>query len=285
VLDGDDVYHRDRLSKLIASAERDNADIVADDLVIFGHNPDDLLSWKQIVSSPGRIGVDEPFWVDPIEYPESNSFYTKAKPLGYLKPIIRAELLRNTQYNVSMHLAEDYDLVMRLLVRGAKMRVYPEIMYYYRRHAASLSHRLSRPKLEPVIRASESFFCHDARAMASPKLLPKWAELRSALIKRHVSLLRAIVFEDFVSGVRERNPIKVLSICMKQPWVIGRIYVPLFARVMPILQRLSRWCVSRGLVFSGPESCLRRRRVKLPWSVSLIKAGGKRLHRISFRAR
>ena len=38
VLDSDDLMHPDRLARLVAAAERDNADIVADDLLIFDDN-------------------------------------------------------------------------------------------------------------------------------------------------------------------------------------------------------------------------------------------------------
>ena len=64
--------------------------------------------------------------------------------MGYLKPIIKADLLTKgpTRYNPVLRIAEDYDFILRLLLDGARMRVYPELTYRYLyvRHCAQRTH-------------------------------------------------------------------------------------------------------------------------------------------------
>ena len=155
IIDSDDLVCPRRLETLIKEAERDCADIVADDLFVTDIHQKErngrLLSgrWKEA-----------PFWVDIVDYIRLNHLYGSGPALGYLKPILRASILRDTsiRYNENLKNSEDYDLVLRLLHRGRRMRVYPFPLYIYRKHSNSLSHRLSEGALEALLLSDHRFF-------------------------------------------------------------------------------------------------------------------------------
>jgi succinoglycan biosynthesis protein ExoO len=70
ILDSDDLIHPKRLATLVELAERDKADIIADDLVEF--YADNSRPSRALLG--GQAGTD-PAWVDIVEYNGLNSFY------------------------------------------------------------------------------------------------------------------------------------------------------------------------------------------------------------------
>ena len=140
IVDSDDLIHPARLATLLNAANQDKADIVADDLLVFDaegiRSPQTMLNghWSR-----------SPVWIDALTYIRMNHPYSRQPVLGYLKPLIRSSVLAVMlgPYDETLRIAEDYDLILRLLLSGAKFRVYPTLLYFYRKHASSISHRLS----------------------------------------------------------------------------------------------------------------------------------------------
>jgi glycosyltransferase involved in cell wall biosynthesis len=135
VIDNDDVIHPERLERLIRAADADRADIAADDLLVF-YDDGSRAPHAHLDGALAR----GPQWISAAEYERSNQLLSGRRALGYLKPVFRRSL--SPVYNETLRIAEDSDLILRLLVNGARMRVYPEIGYFYRKHAGSISHRL-----------------------------------------------------------------------------------------------------------------------------------------------
>jgi glycosyltransferase involved in cell wall biosynthesis len=86
IVDSDDLIHPTRFDTLINLAVGAQADIVADDLLIFNsaQAPTTVLN--------GRW-ARAPFWVDVVDYVKLNSFYSRGPVLGYLKPLVSADLI------------------------------------------------------------------------------------------------------------------------------------------------------------------------------------------------
>jgi glycosyltransferase involved in cell wall biosynthesis len=120
IMDSDDLMHRDRLERLVAAAERDGADIVADDLIEF----DGASSSARLLTGKW---AREPFWVDIRDYLQINMFYGSGPAMGYLKPLFRRSSCFDppVQYDPSLRIGEDFDLVLRLLQAGKRFKVYP----------------------------------------------------------------------------------------------------------------------------------------------------------------
>ena len=138
VLDSDDLYLPDRLAILLAAAERTGADIVADNLVCF--------SSDDFADVGGFIPADQPArWIDMADYLTGARLFGTPFDLGYLKPMIRLAAIRaaGIAYRPSLRIAEDDELVLRMLDVGLRYWYEPALTYAYRRHVGSISHRLS----------------------------------------------------------------------------------------------------------------------------------------------
>jgi len=229
VVDSDDFIHPARLRRLVDAAEVAQADIIADDMLAF--DDDHRTPPRRMLQ--GALGA-APSWVTPEQFVRCNRLFAATPPLGYLKPLIRASLLTSHRiaYNVEMQIAEDYDLILRLLARGARFRLLPELLYFYRRHAASISHRLSPSTLAGMVAADARFRSWAGEATVAP--------LRAALDERLASVAVATAAEMAIANLKARRPLAAVGGLLKQPAA-----VPIVAR--PIVARLAspRWLTAR----------------------------------------
>jgi GT2 family glycosyltransferase len=126
VVDADDLLHPDRIAGLLRAAAAQRADVVADDLVRFGAEGGTLLS---------PLGIGAPWLPDATALLRAEGG-TPPVPVGYLKPLIRRGTLGTLRYREDLPIGEDFDLLLRLSLKGARIAVLPEPWYLYRRHAA-----------------------------------------------------------------------------------------------------------------------------------------------------
>lgn len=237
VVDSDDIIHPDRLRRLVAAAEAVDADIVADDLLVFS---DDHHSRPQRLLR-GDLSA-APSWISPHQYIKANCLFARTAPLGYLKPLIRREVLVawRIRYAEDLHIAEDFDLILRLLVRGARFRLIPELLYFYRRHSASISHRLSPSALHAMATADGRF-----RAWAGADLI---APLCAILDTRLASIHTAAAAELAVACIKEHRFIAALTVLWRQPGaglIVARLLTP--ARLIARFRRRTRAAVPTAL--------------------------------------
>jgi succinoglycan biosynthesis protein ExoO len=148
IMDSDDLIHPHRLERLVAAALLHRADIIADDLVYFGDSVH--LNGQTLMQS---MSPASPFFVDTELFLQANGRSTKVPAFGYLKPLIRRSCLGEMTYDETLKIGEDYDLVLRLLLNGARYAVVPDPMYLYRRHKASVSHRISAENIQAMLSA------------------------------------------------------------------------------------------------------------------------------------
>jgi succinoglycan biosynthesis protein ExoO len=227
VMDSDDLMHPERLEQLVAAAEHDGADIAADDLLIFDDNP--AITPTTCLRGDAATSA---FWVDAADYVRANTLFSGGQSLGYLKPLIRANAIedRGLRYDTTLRIAEDYDFILRLLVCGARFRVYPRLLYFYRKHSGSISHRLSRRTLEPMLAA------HDRAS----EIAGNWdGRLIAAMTMRRASLQRALEFDDLVSALKRRDWRDALVQAFRSPRVAALLRGP-------IIDRLHRLRVGRS---------------------------------------
>jgi succinoglycan biosynthesis protein ExoO len=224
VMDSDDLMDPDRLTTLVDVARRDNADMVADNLVEFEMSgskpPCPLLSgrWAQ-----------EPFWVEICRYIQFNHLYGRGPALGYLKPLFRKTILTGptARYDETLRIGEDYNLVLRLLYAGRQMRVYPVPLYFYRRHRTSISHRLNE-------RALEALKATDVRFLDK---VSRENQAVAEAVKRHMkSVETALAFEKLLNALKSRNWPAAIGIALAKPRAAALLRLPLGVR----LRRLAR---------------------------------------------
>jgi succinoglycan biosynthesis protein ExoO len=227
VMDSDDLMHPGRLAMLLEAAVRDQADMVADDLLAFDTN----FSERPYAVLTGRWACD-PFWVDIADYVRLNRLYGSGPHLGYLKPLFRSSLFvaSGVRYDELLRVAQDYDLVLRLLRYGAKFRVYPLLMYFYRRHSASNSYRISHHALKALKNANLRF-----RRL----LLDSDQRLRSAVDSRTRSIETALAFDRFLGALKARNWARAGLITLTRPQLLRLFRFPITTRLRRLLKDAS----------------------------------------------
>jgi succinoglycan biosynthesis protein ExoO len=204
IVDSDDMIHPERLERLLTLALADGADIVADDLLFFDSDavarPSTLLT--------GRWS-SQPFWVNPALFIRANEIFGRRLPaLGYCKPVMRRTALGSETYNESLTNGEDYDLLRRLLVQGRRLRIYPELLYFYRRHIHSISHRITEAQCLAIERAEEQFRDGPARG-------PK--PVVAASVRRQRSAEATRQFGRIVQALKQKSYLDAAMIALRYP--------------------------------------------------------------------
>jgi glycosyltransferase involved in cell wall biosynthesis len=230
ILDSDDLMHPDRIRSLIEVAAKTDADIVADDVLFFDdgrrQKPKTLLSGSWARSA---------HWVSAKDYLQTSNFYGRGPSLGYLKPIFRASVIakREIRYDERLTIAEDFNFVFRLLMAEAKFRIVPQIGYFYRRHGASISHRLNSDVLQRVLDVESGW-------------RERWPLASLQLKSRERSVTRAIAFDRLVLAIKSKKILSAAVIAIANPAAACLL-------VLPIGQFLKRLC-------SKPKSLNRKQR-------------------------
>jgi succinoglycan biosynthesis protein ExoO len=194
IVDSDDIIHPERFERLLAAAAYRGADIVADDLLHF-YEDGSPVSLLLAAEQNTLFSVTAEKWI--------GAGMDGSPPLGYLKPLIRAEVLNTLRYNENLRIGEDYDLVLRLLLAGATMAVVPEPYYLYRRHSGSISHRLAVADLAAMVDSQ------DAMTRQLGVLPPP---LAAAFAARGAQLRHGIGFERLVEAIKGRRVGQALSL-------------------------------------------------------------------------
>jgi len=193
-LDSDDYLLPDRMEKLLAHAERSDADFIADDIIRIwpGQTPDEgFRVWRD--EAVGTVRVDLARFVR-----ENILRYAGfRRELGYLKPMMRTAFLRAhaLEFREDMRLSEDYDFYARSLAAGARMDVIDPCGYIALNRAGSLSKDIPTQAMKKVLEA-------DLALLATPRLSP---EARTA-IGEHLTQTRVdLAWMKLIDAVRARN--------------------------------------------------------------------------------
>lgn len=194
LLDADDAFTTDRLAALIARAEAEEADIVADNL-------------RFVAAADGRhlgtaLAVDDPVFREPLtaaRFVLGNLFLNRGFKLGYLKPLFRRRFVERhaLEQNERLRIAEDYHFTLDALLCGGRFLVSPEASYLYSQTPGSLSRGLAADDLVQLSTANRLDLLR-----TSPQ---GPADLRAALQKRQWSVDLNIRFMEFVDALKHRH--------------------------------------------------------------------------------
>ncbi|MBF9033145.1 glycosyltransferase [Rhodobacterales bacterium HKCCE2091] len=188
IVDADDVIHPDRIATLLAAARDHGAGIVADDLGRFGDDRGGTILEPLNLTGP---------WLPDAADLLSAEAARPAIPVGYLKPLVSRGALGAMRYRDYMTIGEDFDLLLRLFMAGARGVVLPQALYLYRRHGSSISHRLAEPDIAGMLRAMDDL----------DRDMPEAANrLAGPLAERRAALDRARAFASLVARIKARDP-------------------------------------------------------------------------------
>ncbi len=217
VLDSDDLVAPERSATLIAAADANGADMVADDLLVFGEGLEESRFLRGREPS-GR-------WIELERYFTDGVLFGSTPDPGFLKPMIRRVLLERTgiTYDERLRIAEDDNLIVRLLLAGARYWLEPQPLYRYRKHAASISHRLSHDHIE--------------RMMAAATRLSEAGVDSAAFRRRTAALENGVAFTRAIDALKTRRPFAALAAVAHRPASIALFAMPIRARLKRLFAR------------------------------------------------
>lgn len=217
VLDSDDLMEPGRLAALVAVAEAEGADIIADNLLLF--DDDAAVCAALFLPASRATGC----WISPLDYLGETVMYRTGANLGYLKPVFRTEALRaaGIRYDARLRIAEDDDLMVRALLAGLRYRLEPTSGYGYRRHHGSTSHRLSKANAAAMLAVSEDLL--KAHSASQPPAVCR------ALATRHAAIRTGWAFACLIDALKARRLRHAAAVALADPAAIGLLRMPIGA--------------------------------------------------------
>jgi glycosyltransferase involved in cell wall biosynthesis len=217
VLDSDDLMTPQRLETLLEGAAQDAAPVVADNLMLFSDSSSKTERFLR--NYLGRA----PHWIGLAEFIESTRLYSFTPDLGYLKPVIRTEIVKRhgIRYDERLRIGEDYHFLGRILAAGYRLRLYPSAMYLYRKHAGSVSYRMSAADVRGLIPADD-FYLNQTNLTRRE---------RSALKQRRKMLNSLLIYDGVISGLKAGHITRAAAVALAHPFIWPLLTVPIAARV------------------------------------------------------
>lgn len=210
ILDADDLILPDRSRTLLDLADAADAEIVADNPIPFTGAFDPR--------GAGMLeGGREPylFEVDLTRYLACNRMVVPGVKLGYLKPMVQAELLHRhgLRYDEDVRIGEDFLLCLEALAAGARFVVTAYAAYGYRRGPTSLSYRLRQADIERLDAAVAARAAHGALAEARTRS----AEVRQGIGAYRDSLATARAIAQIVEAAQAGRWLQGTALAFRRP--------------------------------------------------------------------
>ena len=226
IVDSDDLLHPERLAKLVEVADAGQADLVADNQILFNNDVGNPAS-RLLVGDLARKVTD----VSCSEYVRSNDMGAGRVALGYLKPLMRRSFLDlySLRYNPELIVAEDYDLVFRMMLAGASLRIVPYLTYFYRRHPSSISFRLSRDAIARMLIA-DAQSCNGRQHLVTD-------EIEKALSARRRNIRHLLQFSDLIQAMKNGCWGEVGAVISNRPLIACGLFNVMRDRVRRALVR------------------------------------------------
>ena len=170
VLDSDDWYAPERLSRLVRVAEQENADFVADDLYLIEDGSSS--PWGTMISKSGHQ-LSSITQISAADFVLSDIPGKGGLRLGFSKPLFRRDFLvkYNIGYDETIKVTQDFWFDMDCFLHGAKFFLIPEPYYFYRSRPGSLVSSDKIKRLEDEYRAINNFLQHKAYFEVNPQVL------------------------------------------------------------------------------------------------------------------
>jgi glycosyltransferase involved in cell wall biosynthesis len=196
LLDADDAFEPGRLATLLALAEAEGADMVADNLWLV----DEATGAKAPMMEPGFLPA--PRAIDLPEFIARNISAPDAPRTnyGFLKPLMRRAFLieHGLRYDEQVRFAEDFALYVDCLRAGARWWLHPEPLYRYLVRPNSLTQIQTTGDLDRLRRRQRQLLA-EARRQGDAAF--------AGLIRRHLrNVERCYYYRGFTDELKARRP-------------------------------------------------------------------------------
>jgi len=239
ILDSDDILHPRHLEWLVAGWAKSGGQICATNMLEFREEGANL----DIRRFASGLEWAEARQIAPAEFIERGLIGAKAPSLGYLKPLIDMEYLRSAglRYDESLRIGEDFDLVLRTMLTGGRYGFQPQATYYYRRHAASTSHRLDSADLDGLLKAMVNYKCGAG------------GELPALLDQRRMNLKAALRHLEAIDAIKAGQPLRAASLVIGSPDARRMLFSTLKEAVAKRIDRIG-WLSPREIDEPGVQA-------------------------------
>lgn len=199
LLDADDRFEDDRLPPLVDAAEGWAADLAADNLYL------DRADGPAEAPRPVALALEEPQILTGAAFVRGNLPVPGRSRVGFgfLKPLLRRSFLdrHGLRYREDLRFAEDYQLYLACLQRGARFLLLPRAGYSYAVRASSLT---SRHTIEDLWKLRGV----DEEVLRSPATDPEFARA----LRDHLKTVdQRLFWRLFIEDVKRRDPVRALS--------------------------------------------------------------------------
>ncbi len=216
LLDSDDWYAPERLEELLRVAWKQNADMVADDLLLIREG--EQYPWSTLLqeNEQARFSIE---LIDAVKFvigDRPSPINTRRNwSLGYTKPLIKREFLVNhhLEYNETINVGEDFILYLECLRCQARFVLVSQPYYYYRTRNSSLSTRKPTEYLSQSCEITQSFIRKEKNFRTDTELLEVMYQ-NLAIFKKRLSYYRAI------EGIKQKNPLETFAQIIVCPYIL-----------------------------------------------------------------
>ena len=217
LLDSDDWYAPERLEKLLFVAQKENADLVADDLNLIRDR--ESQPWSTLLQE-NEQQVSSIKIIDGVEFVISdrpNPINAKRNwSLGYTKPLIRREFLlqHNIEYDENIRVGEDYVLYLECLRQQARFALVSQAYYYYRTRDTSLSTRKATEYLSDSCNITNIFITREINFDRDSALL-------KALLENLAYYQKRLAYYRVLESIKQKNIILTVVQILNNPYTLG----------------------------------------------------------------
>lgn len=226
LLDADDTFEPGRLAALIALAEEQKADLVADNLMLVDQASGSAMPMMEpgFLTAPRAIDLPE-FIARNISTPDA-----PRTNYGFLKPLMRRAFLaqHGLHYDEKVRFAEDFALYVDCLRAGAQWWLHPEPMYRYLVRPDSLTQVQTTDDLDRLRRRQRQLLAEAKRSRD---------HRFAALLRRHLrNVDRCYYYRGFTDELKAKRPWAALGYLVSAPDSLPLV-IQESARQLPVVLR------------------------------------------------
>jgi succinoglycan biosynthesis protein ExoO len=215
LLDSDDWYAPERITRLLIAARQRNADLVADDLYLVRER--ECHPWSTL-RRENNNPISSVELIDAVKFIESDRLppvtATRTWSLGYTKPLIKKEFLdkNNLNYDEDIKVGEDFALYFKCLLSQARYIFLPQAYYFYRNRESSLSTRTPREYLTQSLEITRYFIKTETSIRNDRKLL-------MAMSKNLIIFEERLAYERILKSIKQKKFITAIKEILARPYV------------------------------------------------------------------
>jgi succinoglycan biosynthesis protein ExoO len=226
VLDSDDWYAPERLAKLVAQAEANDADLISDDLYLVEDG--NSTPWGTLLEQSGEQ-IGQVTQIEAEYFINSDIEGQQGLHLGFSKPLFKREFLERYQlkYDPTIKVSQDFWLYMDCFRHNARFFFVPQPDYYYLARVGSLIHSDKIQRLEDECMAISNFLKHQDFLANNPQVLTALT-IKQTITRNYLNYYKvveplkcgqvAIALQEFI-----QNSEGVLSLFFRQiPAIVDR---------------------------------------------------------------